>query len=60
MPLDARYTASGQSHSGLVLVSTKAFPQDRSFTAAITTALAGLLDTTDKIRPGQILFLAKR
>ena len=27
VPLDGRYRAAGQSHAGLILVSTKAFPQ---------------------------------
>ena len=40
VPLDARYRAAGQSHAGLILVSTKTFPQNRGFPSAITTALA--------------------
>ena len=47
MPLDARYRAAGQAHAGLVLVSAKTFPQDRSFIAAITSALSALLDQSD-------------
>ena len=52
MPLDARYRAGSQAHAGLILVSAKAFPQDRSFTAAITSALSALLDQTHAIRAG--------
>jgi len=51
MPLDGQYRAAGQSHAGLILVSTRAFPQDRSFVGAIASALAALLDT-DQIQAG--------
>ena len=57
MPLDARYRAAGQVHHGLILVSTKTFPQNRSFTATIATALEVLLTDANKIQPGQVLFL---
>jgi predicted nuclease of predicted toxin-antitoxin system len=59
MPLDSRYRAAGQSHPGLALVSTKTFPQSRGFTAAITTALEALLTDTNKIQPGQVVFLTR-
>ena len=59
MPLDARYRAAGQVHHGLILVSTKTFPQDRSFTAAIATALEALLTDANKIQPSQVLFLTR-
>ena len=59
VPLDGRYRASGQSHAGLILVSTKTFPQNREFTAAVTRALATLLGTAAKIQPGQVLFLTR-
>ena len=42
--LDQRYRAAGQTHAGLVLISSKAFPQDRSFTGAVVTALGKLLN----------------
>jgi hypothetical protein len=57
MPLDARYRAASQTHTGLILVSAKTFPQDRTFTAAITSALSALLDQEGPTRPGQVLFL---
>jgi Domain of unknown function (DUF5615) len=60
MPLDARYRAANQTHGGLILVSAKTFPQDRAFTAAITSALSALLDQPSKIHPGQVLFLSRR
>ena len=59
MPLDGQYRAAGQSHAGLILVSTKAFPQDRSFAGAIASALATLLDT-DQIQADQVIFLTRR
>ena len=59
VPLDGRYRAAGQSHAGLILVSTKTFPQNRSFTTAITTALTTLLSGTTKIQPSQVLFLTR-
>ena len=59
IPLDGRYRAAGQAHPGLVLVSTKTFPQSRGFTAAITAALETLLSDADKIQPGQVVFLPR-
>jgi hypothetical protein len=59
VPLDGRYRAAGQSHTGLILVSTKTFPQNRGFPATITTALATLLSGTAKIQSGQVLFLTR-
>ena len=60
MPLDARYRAASQAHAGLILVSAKTFPQDRSFTAAITSALSALTDQPGGIQPGHVLFLTRR
>jgi hypothetical protein len=57
IPLDSRYRAGGQSHAGLILVSTKTFPQNRDFTAAVTAALAALLRDAIKIEPGHVPFL---
>jgi hypothetical protein len=54
--LDGRYRAAGQSHAGLILVSTKTFPQNRGFPTAITSSLATLLSDTAKIQSGQVLF----
>src|ERR1700683_5120880 len=59
VPLDGRYRAAGQSHPGLILVSTKTFPQNRGFPSAITASLATLLSDTAKIQPGQVLFLTR-
>jgi hypothetical protein len=59
IPLETRYRAADQSHAGLILVSTKTFPQSRGFPSAVTTALAALLGNTAKIQPGQVLFLTR-
>jgi len=59
VPLDGRYRAAGQSHAGLILVSTKTFPQNRGFPSAITTALASLLGGLAKMQPGQVQFLTR-
>ena len=59
VPLDARYRAAGQSHAGLILVSTKTFPQNCGFPTAITASLTTLLSGTAKIQSGQVLFLTR-
>jgi|SRR5215469_13488974 len=63
MPLDARYRAAGRAHAGLILVSTKTFPQNRTFVPAILNALSALLAQEEQENPateGQVLFLARR
>ena len=59
VPLDTRYRAAGRSHAGLILVSTKTFPQNRGFPSAVATALATLLNSTAKIQSCQVLFLMR-
>ena len=59
IPLDTRYRAADQPHAGLILASTKTFPQNRGFPSAVATALAMLLSGTAKLQPGQVLFLAR-
>ena len=59
MPLDAQYRAAEQAHAGLILVSAKTFPQNRSYTTAVTSALAALLDQTGQIQAGQVTFLPR-
>src|SRR5271170_852949 len=54
MPLDARCRAASQAHAGLILVSAKTFPQNRTFTAASTSALSALLEQPSQIQPGQV------
>jgi hypothetical protein len=59
MPLDAEYRAAGHEHAGLILVSAKTFPQDRTYTAALASSLANLLDEPRPIQVGQVLFLRR-
>jgi predicted nuclease of predicted toxin-antitoxin system len=59
VPLDGRYRAAGQSHAGLILVSTNTFPQNHGFPSSITASLAALLSGTAKIQSGQVLFLTR-
>jgi Domain of unknown function (DUF5615) len=59
MPLDTAYRAAGHDHAGLILVSAKTFPQDRTYTAVITSALIALLDQPAQIQPGPVLFLPR-
>jgi hypothetical protein len=60
IPLDARYRVASQAHAGLILVSAKTFSQDRSYTAAVTSALSALLDQSPQQQPGQVTFLRRR
>ena len=59
IPLDARYRAAAQAHAGLILVSAKTFPQNRSHTSAVTSALAALLDGREQIEASQVIFLVR-
>jgi hypothetical protein len=59
MPLDAQYRAAGQAHAGLILVSAKTFPQNRSYTGAVASALAALLDKHEQIEASQVTFLTR-
>ena len=43
VPLARRFKASGSAHAGLVLVSSKRFPPDRTFIGAAVKALDKLL-----------------
>lgn len=57
MPIDARYRATGRTHAGLIMVSTKTFPQTRGYVAAVTSALNSLLASGLAGVGGQIVFL---
>lgn len=59
IPLDLRYRAASQDHAGLILVSAKTFPQDRSYTAAAASALSALLDQAAQLQPGRVTFLPR-
>jgi Domain of unknown function (DUF5615) len=59
MPLDARYRAASRSHAGLVMVSSKTFPQSRTYVVAVATALDALLAADGGIQPGAVIFLTR-
>jgi hypothetical protein len=59
MPIDARYRATHRTHAGLVMVSTKTFPQNRNYVTAITSALNLLLARDGAIVAGGVIFLAR-
>src|SRR5215813_745369 len=58
MPIDAQYRAAGQTHAGLIFVSSETFRQDRSYIAVITGALAAFLDQDPGMQFGQVVFLS--
>jgi Domain of unknown function (DUF5615) len=57
MPIDARYRAMSRTHAGLIMVSTKTFPQNRTYIAAVTSALSSLLASARDAIAGRIVFL---
>ncbi len=59
MPIDARYRATGRTHAGLIMVSTKTFPQNRTYIVAVTTALNSLLASASDGLEGRIIFLRR-
>jgi hypothetical protein len=59
MKIDARYRATGRTHAGLIMVSTKTSPQNRVYIASVTTALNSLLASTSDELGGQIVFLQR-
>ena len=58
MSLGARYRAANRSHAGLILVSTKTFPQNRGFVSAVTNALNSLL-AAEAGSSGDVVFLSR-
>jgi len=58
MPIEARYRAASRSHAGLVMVSSKTFPQSRGYVIAVTSALDALL-AADGIQAGVVVFLTR-
>lgn len=58
VPLAQRWRSAGRSHAGLVLVSSRAFPQDRSFVGALVKALDKLL-TEDPPSSDTVMFLQR-
>jgi hypothetical protein len=59
IPLDAEYQASGRQHAGLIFISTKTFPQNRSFTGAVVDEVAALLTRPDGVGPARVVFLGR-
>lgn len=59
MPIDARYRATSRTHAGLIMISSKTFPQNRTYVTAVTSALDAMLATTNVIQPGGVVFLAR-
>ena len=59
LPLDAHTRATGNVHHGLILVSTKAFPEDRGAIPALVRSLDRLL-TTGAPGPGEVAFLQRK
>jgi hypothetical protein len=59
MPIDARYRAASRAHAGLVMVSSKTFPQSRGYVIAVTSALDALLAAHGGIQAGGVVFLAQ-
>jgi hypothetical protein len=59
MPINARYRAASRVHAGLIMVSSKTFPQNRAYVTAITTALDALFATDGGIQAGAVVFLAR-
>jgi len=59
MPIDARYRAANRVHGGLIMVSSKTFPQNKVYVTAIITALDALLATDGGIQAGGVVFLAR-
>jgi hypothetical protein len=55
--LDARWTADGRSHAGMVLVSSSQYPQDRSFIGRVANALLGAIDKGDLPGQNQTLYV---
>jgi hypothetical protein len=53
LPLDARYRAAGQAHGGLILVSAKTFPQNRSYASAVTSASPPSSTSASRSRPAR-------
>lgn len=49
--------AEGRQHSGVVMVTGQAFPQNRAFIGALVTALAAAAEAASLPGPGDIVYL---
>jgi hypothetical protein len=47
-----------RTHSGLIMVSTKTFPQNRTYVTAVATALDAVLATDHASQSGEVIFLS--
>ena len=52
------YRAANRPHAGLILVSTKTFPQNRAFVTVVTSALNSLL-AAEAASAGDAVFLPR-
>jgi hypothetical protein len=59
MPIGARYRATSRVHAGLIMVSSKTFPQNRAYASAVTRALDALLATDGGLQAGGVVCLAR-
>lgn len=55
--LDAKWTAEGRAHAGIVLVSASQFPQDRSFIGRVANALLAAAEAGALPGRNQTLYL---
>jgi hypothetical protein len=53
------WRAAGREHAGLVYVTNRAFPQDRSFVGALVSSLLALHESGGLPRPGTETFLRR-
>lgn len=56
-PLDATWAAQGRTHSGIVFISTSAYPQDRRWVGSVVEALRQRMADERWPGPGQVDFL---
>jgi hypothetical protein len=58
-PLSQQWAADGRSHSGLVLLSTKTFPEARDWIGAVASALAQASDQGQLPDAGEVVWLSR-
>lgn len=58
-PMSQQWTADGRRHGGLVLVSTRTFPETRDWVTAVTTALAQAHEQGRLPGPEEVLWLRR-
>jgi predicted nuclease of predicted toxin-antitoxin system len=57
--LDAVYKSVGRPHAGVIMLSAKTFPHDRSFVGAVVDSLDRLLADPTGIGPERVVFLCR-